>query len=125
MSYAEELEARREEARKSAFKKKEVKNPALRITEGESRWAQATVHLREDAAFKVYLELENAEMIKILSTAYRPPPAGVFQSNSYGENMAFNAGVKHALTVLKQERDRIWMLFLKLQEEERKEKQNG
>lgn len=122
-TYADKLNAKKEEMKESAFKKQQ-KKLTINLSDEERKWAEGTIPLIHNEQFKHYLELENLCILEVMTTAYRPPPETAFKSDKFGENMAFKAGMDWALRRLKNRRESIWHTYLLIKKHEQ-ENPNG
>lgn len=124
-TYHEKVQNVISNTKKNALNNKKETNVTVSLSEEEIKWAEKTIPLIHNEQFKGYLELENLCLLEVMTTAYLPPPEAMFKSSSFGENMAFKAGMDAALKRLKHRREQIWHTYLVLKEKQKKEKEQG
>jgi len=113
-SYLERMQDIVEEAKQEVKDKKKVVKYS--ISEKEIEFAKALYDLMQNSSFKKFLELENYEIGDLMTQAFNKPSEGDFQSNNFGEQMAFNKGRYIQMMRFRARREELLRRYIYLQE---------
>lgn len=119
-TYADRVEKHKEDAFRSAQKRKE---PKLILSPAAEKFAEKLVRLYQNEDFKSYLEFEGMEISERIVNGFEKPPATLFDSSDFGEQMAFNKGRYYQLIHFKAKRDTLVKEYISVMEQERNKKE--
>lgn len=118
-SYAEKVEAAKEDAKKKAFQKKAEKAPAqIKVSDVEMKFGMAMLPLLANDAYKAMESFETHQISDAVGKAFDPPNPAWFASQDFGEQMAFKKGFIIGLQVLRLARNQLLNLILQNQAEQ-------
>jgi hypothetical protein len=119
-TFADRINAQEESAKNRHLLKKQkfILSPQAR------KFAELLVRLYQNEDFKAYLEYEGMEISDLLVHGFEKPPATLFESSSFGEQMAFNKGRYYQQIHFKGKRETLLNEYMLILETEKNNKEN-
>jgi len=126
-TFKDRMAQKQKESQEKVVKARNPEKPSIQLSEIDRKFGMAMMPLLGSPAFKAFQEFEQFCMAENLSKAYEKPNPQWFDSQNYGELMAFKKGIHIGLQLIRLNRDNLIRALLDEQEKEsaKKEASNG